>query len=268
MPPPKDLSGKRFGMLEVIRATGKRQDMSKENTIWLCHCHQCGRDEEIVQLLIPHTAYKQKRRGVRYACTICSRGPCAVCGGENIDGVYVVVCSEACHIEHKRKLFREFHYRRLAENPNYWNEQHQLKKARIESNPELKEKQRKQWAERAAKRAEKERDRLNAQGRERYWKNRGERMQRRKELLDKLSEEERILKELQAQARRREYWEKNGERILEKRRLKAEALTEEEREARRARARELHRKRQQERALNELMQASQELIVRKGKNDE
>lgn len=267
MPAPKDLTGCIFGQLEVIRAVGKRSDMSKSNTIWLCHCNQCGRDEEIVQLLLPYCASAAKRRGARYSCSICSRGSCVICGGENIDGIYQGVCSEACYLDRRRQHFREFHYRHLAENPNYWNDQYKQKQAKIAAEPQLLEKQRQQQAERSARRRETDKERLNAIARKNYWQNRDQRLARRRELMAQMTAEDQLLKELQDQQRQREYWDKNRETILQKRQKKSESLTPEQIEARRTRARELYRQKKQQRLLDELMKMGEQLVKR-SHNDE
>ena len=84
MPPPLNLTNKRFGKLLVLKSTGKYKDgLSKEALLWLCEC-ECGRHEEIPQLYIPNTKSKLQRRGTKFACTVCSRGKCEICNGDGL----------------------------------------------------------------------------------------------------------------------------------------------------------------------------------------
>lgn len=119
MPAPRDLTGETYGSLTVARFTGAYHSDSKRSKIWLCHCNQCGRDEEIPQNLLPYNASQSRKRGVRYACSVCMRGACVVCGGEITRDTKENTCSDACH-QLKIRNIQNLHYaKRVAEDPDF-----------------------------------------------------------------------------------------------------------------------------------------------------
>lgn len=137
MPPPIDLTGQTFGMLSVIKFTGAFHTDKKRSRIWLCRCNQCGRDEEIPQNLLPYVPSKAHKRGIRYACSVCSRGACVVCGGEITRDTNENTCSDACH-EQKIKNIQNLHYaKRVANDPDFNKKRHERVRVRMASDPEF-----------------------------------------------------------------------------------------------------------------------------------
>lgn len=139
MPAPRDLTGEVYGYLTVIRKTGHADD-SRKSAIWLCHCSQCGRDEEISQLKLPYNASQSRKNGIRYACTICSRGPCVTCGGEIKRQTKKNTCSDQCEDEKTKNKHLKHYYKKRAEDPEFNQKRHQAEVERTTEDPELAEK--------------------------------------------------------------------------------------------------------------------------------
>lgn len=260
MPAPVDLTGRVFGDLEVIRKVGRDESIKtrSHSWIWLCHCRKCGRDEEITQGLIPYTTYLAKKNKLaRYSCTICMRGPCEICGKEIENDTYVGVCSEACYLERRRQNFRNYHYRQLEEDPDYWKKLAAKKLAKLDSDPEKKERFLQKDRERNRKYREQNRDALNARARERYARTRDEVIARRKARLAAMSEEERLMIEINKRQYDIDWWRKNGKRVLQERKDRVRNMSADERERYILQRREYNRERRMirnaEKALAELM---------------
>lgn len=260
MPPPVDLTGRRFGDLTVVRKVGVNPHVRRLNAIWLCHCERCGRNEEMIQQWIPYNASRAARNNARWSCSVCFRGPCEICGGENISGTYQGVCSEACHHERQKQHAREFHYRRLAENPDYYKEVARAKRKALEADPEKMEaflaKQREKGRLDHAKNGEA----INAKAREAYHRNRDHVLQQRREKFAALPEEERIRLELEAVAYRKDYWAKNRDHLIAIRAAKSASMTAEQLQARRAKARASRREKKAREALDALMRDSKNMM--------
>lgn len=122
-----DLTGKRFGQLEVLHADGEDRYGGRLHPFWSCHCHQCGRDERVAQ----------KRLGDLSACSICSRGPCVVCSGEITRKTRSNVCSDTCQRDKRRATYLK-HYRKLChEDPLHNQKRHLAVVARMDADPEF-----------------------------------------------------------------------------------------------------------------------------------
>jgi len=136
MPAPRDLTGEVYGALTVIKKTGHADD-SRKSAIWLCHCSQCGRDEEISQLKLPYNASQSRKNGIRYACTICSRGPCVTCGGEIKRQTKKNTCSDLCESEKEKAKHLKHYYKKQAEDPEFNQKRHKAEVERMAEDPEL-----------------------------------------------------------------------------------------------------------------------------------
>lgn len=263
MPAPRDLAGRVYGDLKVIKLAAINPNISKNRQIWLCYCSRCGRHEEIGQNLLPFAPYMEKKRGVRYACSVCMRGTCEICGEEIEQATYKGVCSEACHSERSKANARNFHYRRLAENPDYWRDTARKRRERIEDDPKKLEQARAKSREKSRKAREKNGEQINAQAREAYHRNREAVIARRQERSKAMSEEDRLLLEGHRREYSKEYWSLNGEKVSKERKQKLEAMTPEDREqyveARRKRNREYYRATQNRKALNSILQIGGQL---------
>jgi hypothetical protein len=266
MPAPVDLTGRVFGDLEVIRKVGRDESIKtvSHSWIWLCHCRKCGRDEEITQGLIPYTPnLAKKSKLARYACTICMRGPCEICGAEIEDGTYVGVCSESCYLERRRKNFRNYHYRQLEEDPDYWKKTAAQKLAKLDCDPEKKERFLQKDRERNRKYRDLNRDAINARARESYARTRDEVIARRKKRLAAMSAEERLMLEINQRQYAIEWWSKNGKRVLKERKDRLRNMSADERERYVRQRREYNRERRlirdAEKALSDLMSIGEQL---------
>lgn len=221
MPVKQNLSGRQLGELLVIREVGF--DDSKKSPygwLWLCRCQRCGREEVIHQGKLPYRPSLENKRGVRYACTVCMRGPCVICNGEIIADTYNGVCSEACHLERVRQQNRNYHYRKQAADPDYSKKVIAKRKARREKNdldPEKREARLEKEREKSRIRRELHGDRINAVARKHYAIKKERVQQRRKELLAEKTPEQ--LAELLERTRqyRRDYWVENRDWITKKR---------------------------------------------------
>ena len=138
MPSPVDLTGKVFGQLEVLSFTGAFHHDSKRSRIWSCHCQQCGRNEEIPQNLLPYNASQSRKRGIRYACSVCSRGDCVVCGGEITRDTKSNTCSDACQLIKVRDS-QNLHYAKKSVDPDYNKQRHSVVVERMVVDPDYAE---------------------------------------------------------------------------------------------------------------------------------
>lgn len=259
----KNLTGNIYGDLTVIRLTGISPKAVKDAHIWLCHCNRCGRNEEIRQSLLPHTPSLARKSNTRTACTVCTRGPCAICGGEIEADTYKGVCSEACFLERRRANDRAFHSRKAAADPSYYRKQNQAKQARIEADPVKSQQHRDKERQRSKERRDKDRELFNAQARTRYHSNQPAILAGRKARQDSMGEEERLAAELQQREYRRDYWQRKSTEITAQRQQKLDAMTPEERtqhiEQRRERNRQSYRDAKAQQALNDILQIGEEL---------
>lgn len=62
--PRKDLTGKKFGFIEVLSRLGKADNGV---SLWNVHCHKCGKDKVMYYNVLTHSANKTKSCG-------CDRG--------------------------------------------------------------------------------------------------------------------------------------------------------------------------------------------------
>lgn len=233
MPSPQDLTGQQFSQLLVIeRLEYIRFGDDRRGSIWLVECQSCGRHEKIRQYRIPYTSKIRKSSRALHCCTICTRGPCEICGNEIISDLHVGVCSPQCAHERTKKQQLEHYYRQVENDPNY----HKKKYQQLISDDEKRQRMRQRDHENAIKRQERMRndpeyrERVRAQQRENYWKNRDSRIKRRKELFDALPIKEQIKRTIMLRERgRQHYWEKR-EDILAKRQRRIDSMTDEQRE--------------------------------------
>lgn len=172
MPAPVDLLNRVFGKLTVI----ERLEKMEKGYRWRCLC-ECGNVEDIAQYRLPYNASNLKRRGVAFACEACRHERvCEECGKTFSSRSAKACCSEACHIAHQRKQWREGYYRLVDSDPDYNKRRSEQIRQRAESDPEfaqvLVERSRRQGAKRSERRKTDPefREHLNRQARETYRK--------------------------------------------------------------------------------------------------
>lgn len=255
MPKPIDLTGRKYGELLVVELV-KYQQFAKDSrgSIWLIECQRCGRRENLHQYLIPYTAKSKNNPRVRWCCTVCTRGPCEICGNEIVTDDYRGVCSPQCAHERLKKQQRE-HYYRLVENDPDHNKKTYQRKISDEAGLERQREYNRVHNQRRKERRHRDpeyREHLNAIARADYWRNREARLARRKELFDQLSPEEQIAVTLARRAANRDYYWENRERIMTEREAQREQMTESELEQRRRRSRALARRAKAQENLQDL----------------
>lgn len=119
MPKPIDLTGRRFGKLIVI-GRGEPEISASGKTryaTWRVVC-DCGAEEVLRDIRIPHCATNIARRDAAEACVACrSQRSCAVCSRPFNSVRLQAVCSEACHVIHRRRIDMDAYYRRVERDP-------------------------------------------------------------------------------------------------------------------------------------------------------
>lgn len=126
MPPPVDLTGRRFGKLLVIeRAAAIVSETGKSHRpAWLCAC-DCGRQEVMPQQRLPYVPSYAARKDAATCCTHCrSQRICAVCSQPFESLQYRATCSEACNHLHKNAQFRDSFLRKIERQPDWYKTQY------------------------------------------------------------------------------------------------------------------------------------------------
>lgn len=116
MPPPLDLTGRRFGAL-VVLSRGPHVKWGSLQSSWRCRC-DCGTEIEVPQSRLPHRDSIPKSHRID-ACPDCRARPCEVCGGTVPASSASKSCSPECHAERMRvKHTRHYHAKR-KNDPGY-----------------------------------------------------------------------------------------------------------------------------------------------------
>lgn len=178
-----NLIGQRFGKLLVLLDTGRKtENLKRPSKLWLCRC-DCGREEEIPQTYLPTTAAKSQKNIAKYACSVCTRGECKICGQPILTKQFKGVCSSACHDERRREVFRRYVANAKEENPDYYKEQWQKRKAHLEKEGKYED-----FLEYHRNRLNNyyalNREKVNAENRKKYWRNVENNRKRRRELYE------------------------------------------------------------------------------------
>lgn len=201
MPPPLDLTGRRFGKLLVVaRAEGKTR-----GGYWLCRC-DCGREEIIPAWRLPYSDYiVQSRRDTLEACQVCTYTiPCKQCGAPFLSSKGSRYCSDACRKLARQEIdLRSYHEVRKVKDPDFNKKRHQQRLQKIADDPQAMA----AWKQREAEYSKAKRQRLNSNP-------------ALKEKVNQRARERYIAKAEEVQARRRQ---RQAERLA--------AMTPEEREA-------------------------------------
>jgi|GEM_PF-6001589 len=210
--------GFKQGQLEIIASLGKTKVGKRYCNNWMFHCHQCGRDEEIPQIKF----VRQKPE----VCSVCLKGPCSVCGGDILTEVYKTTCSEACHTESRRAKDREYKRQLHIDNPDLSKQQYKKRIEKIKEDPALYEAhlEKDRLRSQNKRNNDESREALNQQARERYEKNKGDILNKRKQKKSQLSEQE---KEIVRQ-NNRDHYQENKEKISIQRKTRFDNLTEEQ----------------------------------------
>lgn len=134
MPAPLDLTGRRFGQLTVLERAGRAR-WGRDQAAWRCRC-DCGALIVLPQNRLPHRASIQASHVVD-ACDACRRGPCAVCGRRipADRSLQATTCSDDCRRNAHRLIWRSYHHRQAASDPDYHTRRHEARKARAAEDP-------------------------------------------------------------------------------------------------------------------------------------
>lgn len=136
MPPPVDLTGRRFGKLLVLGPGETQRSPSGKSVYrgWLCRC-DCGREETVLQILLPH-APSNARRAVT-ACSVCRRKQCTVCGASvPLERGKKNTCSDTCEAIKDRGVYLDHYYRKKAVDPELNRRRHAMARERLAADPE------------------------------------------------------------------------------------------------------------------------------------
>lgn len=118
----KDLSGRHFNALTVIRLVGKVTHGRNQVKVWLCEC-LCSKTLKADQGSLV--------KGLKPACKTCRRGPCVICAApiDNDDwGVKRNTCSAECQREQLKAKHLRRYYKLIKNNPDHNKERHQSRK--------------------------------------------------------------------------------------------------------------------------------------------
>lgn len=145
MPPPLDLTGKRFGALLVVR----RERAGPRGGYWRCRC-DCGAEEVFPAWRLPHCATNSARHDVATACSTCMHTrECAACGKPFVSRHGKVCCSETCRRLHRQRIsLRCYHETRKVADPDINRRRHRKHREKLEADPEAM----RVWKEREAMR--------------------------------------------------------------------------------------------------------------------
>lgn len=206
MPPPRDLTGERYGALVVIKDAGYELCGKARKRFWWCLC-DCGREaRERQQYLI---------NGRSTACFVCRKGPCVICGGPIVEGGQQTnVCSDECQTTKRRRADLRAYSKRVALDPDFnsrrWRERReQMQKDGTWEDYLLRDqKYRAKYREDPANR-----ERLRMQGAAQYEKDRDKILAQRRERWAALTPEEKREKIALARAQGREWRRKWREQI-------------------------------------------------------
>lgn len=126
MPAPLDLTGRRFGRLQVLERAGSIK-CGRVQSAWRCLC-ECGR-EEILPL------DKLVKRG-HAECAVCRQGSCVVCSKPvPLERGHRNTCSDACAALKTRATQLDHYYRRVERDPEHNRKAHARAKARMAADP-------------------------------------------------------------------------------------------------------------------------------------
>lgn len=193
MPRILDLTGRRFGRLNVIERAGKVK-WGQMTHAWRCQC-DCGRYEIIPQNRLPHRDTIPQSHRVT-ACEICRRPLCVVChapvplsrGKRN-------TCCDTCGQTKQRENQRAHYHRKMDKDPDYSMKLYRNKRQRMANDPAYAARMREQWRQQNRRhRASKSPKELAGERewhREWYAENRDFILEQRRQRLASMSPEER-----------------------------------------------------------------------------
>ena len=190
MPAPLDLTGRRFGQLTVLERAGRAR-WGRDQAAWRCRC-DCGALIVLPQNRLPHRASIQASHVVD-ACDACRRGPCAVCGRRipADRSLQATTCSDDCRRNAHRLIWRSYHHRQAASDPDYHTRRHEARKARAAEDPAYAERLRRIDRRAKQRNAAKHRERRRAY-QAAYYAARAEEIQaKRRARLDAMTDEQR-----------------------------------------------------------------------------
>lgn len=157
MPPPRDLTGQRFGRLTVLCRDGTMK-FGSEMPAWRCRC-DCGAELRVPQKRLT----TQSRTHQMHACESCRAVPCAICGALIALAAHAKTCSPECAAEAARRYQLGYYHAVRAADPDDTAKRRARRRARWAAlTPEEKR------AVSAARRAVEGRDVINARHRARH----------------------------------------------------------------------------------------------------
>lgn len=114
MPPPLDLTGRRFGHLTVIRRNGLIF-WGREQACWLCRC-DCGVEISAPQNRLPHRDSIPQSHIID-ACEDCRSHPCDICAAPIPASSASKTCSAECRAERARRYHLARYYDKRRDDP-------------------------------------------------------------------------------------------------------------------------------------------------------
>jgi len=180
----------------------------------------------------------------RRECAVCQRGPCVVCGKpiEN-DRPNSTTCSEECHQEHRRRSDNLSKAKAYARDPHASRQKQAEKMSSIKADPEKYA----AWLEKEklrsrSRRNSPEKNILNRQARERYQKNKSAILSKRRERWDSLSEDEKQARLDRQREMNSRWYQQNKDAVRRRNREKWDNMSDDERKSAIARFRAYARK--------------------------
>ena len=138
MPKALDLTGRKFGQLEVLRAVGRTTKYGG-CTVWRCRC-SCGAELDLPAKRLGYAEWIHRNNPgwIVTACATCRGHDCAVCGVRipMAERQQKPTCSDACwHIRYCAQQ-RRYWRKRCAADPNLPRKMHAKAKAKAKADPE------------------------------------------------------------------------------------------------------------------------------------
>lgn len=111
MPPPRDLTGQRFGALTVLRPAPDHPTASRPRQ-WHCRC-ACGVELDVLhRRLVTHIVRRQQ-----HSCDACRVRQCEICGGPVSASSSARTCSAECAGEHSRRYQLAYYHSKRSLDP-------------------------------------------------------------------------------------------------------------------------------------------------------
>lgn len=111
MPPPRDLTDQRFGLLTVVGPAPDHPTSTRPRQ-WMCRC-DCG----VILPVLHRRLTAKSERHQRHACDDCRAKTCVICEGPISPSSTSKTCSVECRAEHRRRCQLTFYHEKRVVDP-------------------------------------------------------------------------------------------------------------------------------------------------------